>query len=71
MGTKNSPGNFDCYSNADGDEPMFVLLGRDKFAASLVRMWALAHHPDKPGGSHKKMAELNAAQEAALNECAP
>lgn len=29
MGTKNNPGAFDCYANAEPDEPMFVLLARD------------------------------------------
>lgn len=40
MGTKNRPGKFDCYVKADPDEPMFVLLGRDKFAPKLVELWA-------------------------------
>ena len=40
MGTKNNPGVFDCYANADPDEPMFVLLGRDPMAGALVRAWA-------------------------------
>lgn len=40
MGTKNHPGAFDCYANAEPDEPMFVLLGRDRHAPSLVEMWA-------------------------------
>lgn len=40
MGTKNTPGQFDCYSAAHPDEPMFVLLGRDPDAAVLVRIWA-------------------------------
>ena len=44
MGTKNQPGRFDCYQNAKPDEPMFVLLGRDKHAAGLVRLWALLRH---------------------------
>ncbi len=34
------------------------------------RRLASAAHPDKPGGSHERMAELNAAQDAALKECA-
>lgn len=33
------------------------------------RRLASAAHPDKPGGSHERMAELNAAQDAALREC--
>jgi hypothetical protein len=40
MATKNRPGAFDCYANAKPDEPMFVLLGRDPMAGSLVREWA-------------------------------
>lgn len=32
------------------------------------RRAASRHHPDKPGGSHEAMAELNAAQELALKE---
>lgn len=42
MGTKNNPGKFDCYENAEPDEPIFVLLGRDPDAPALVKMWALA-----------------------------
>jgi hypothetical protein len=40
MGTKNKPGEYDCYHNAEPDEPMFVLLGRDPMAGWLVRTWA-------------------------------
>jgi hypothetical protein len=40
MGTKNNPGQFDCYANAEPDEPMFILLGRDKHAPLLVKLWA-------------------------------
>ncbi len=40
MGTKNNPGKFDCYTNAEPDEPMFILLGRDKHAPLLVKLWA-------------------------------
>jgi len=40
MGTKNRPGHFDCYANAEPDEPMFILLGRDPMAGYLVREWA-------------------------------
>lgn len=44
MGTKLNPGKYDCYANAEPDEPMFVLLGRDPSAALLVRLWALIRH---------------------------
>ena len=40
MGSKNKPGNFDCYATAEPDEPMFVLLGRDPLAPLLVELWA-------------------------------
>lgn len=36
---------------------------------TAYRRYASQYHPDKPGGSHEKMAELNAAHEAALKEC--
>ena len=44
MGTKNTPGAFDCYDNALPDEPMFVLLARDPSAPELVRAWATRRH---------------------------
>lgn len=40
MGTKNQPALFDCFANAEPDEPMFVLLARDVTAPALVRAWA-------------------------------
>jgi len=46
MGTKNNPGAFDCYANAEPDEPMFVLLGRDKHAPTLVWLWATLRELD-------------------------
>lgn len=46
MGTKNDPGAFDCYANAGPDEPMFVLLGRDKHAPTLVWLWATLRELD-------------------------
>lgn len=36
---------------------------------AAYRLLASQAHPDKPGGSHERMAALNAAQEAALLEC--
>ena len=44
MGTKDTPGKYDCYAKAEPGEPMFVLLGRDPSAALLVRLWALIRH---------------------------
>lgn len=41
MSTKNNPNKaFDCYFNAEPDEPMFILLGRDRMAPALVEIWA-------------------------------
>jgi hypothetical protein len=40
MGTKNNPGEFDCYALALPNEPIFVLLGRDPDFARLVLSWA-------------------------------
>lgn len=40
MGTKNEPSEFDCYANAEPDEPLFVFLARDASAPTLVRQWA-------------------------------
>lgn len=41
MGTKNDPGKYDCYAKAEPDEPMFVLLARDRFAPALIEAWAM------------------------------
>lgn len=40
MGTKNNPGEFDCWAAAEPDEPMFVLLARDRQAPMIIRHWA-------------------------------
>ncbi len=55
MGTKNNPGTYDCYENAEPDEPMFILLGRDKGAAFLVDLWATAR--EKLGEDSAKVEE--------------
>lgn len=62
MGTKNNPGQFDCYANAGPDEPMFILLGRDPMAPSLVRMWAQAREAD--GELPDKVEEAQVCAEA-------
>lgn len=46
MGTKENPGRFDCYANAAPDEPMFILLARDKHAPTLVWLWATLRELD-------------------------
>lgn len=39
MGTKNNPGNINCYARALPDEHVFVLLGRDPATPSTIRFW--------------------------------
>lgn len=46
MGTKSNPGAFDCYANAEPDEPMFILLGRDRHAPTLVWLWSMMRELD-------------------------
>jgi hypothetical protein len=62
MGTKNSPGTFDCYVNAEPDEPMFVLLARDEHAPELVLEWA--GRREALGESPEKVAEARACADA-------
>jgi hypothetical protein len=40
MSTKAKPSEFACYERAEPDEEIFVLLGRDRHASALVRLWA-------------------------------
>ncbi len=40
MATKQNPGKYDCYRNAEQNEPMFILLARDASAPSVVECWA-------------------------------
>lgn len=55
MATKAKPGVFDCYAKAEPDEPMFILLARDKHAPALVWLWAVLRNLD--GESAEKVAE--------------
>jgi hypothetical protein len=41
MGTKNNPGQFDCYAKADPDEPIFTIRAKDPIGAMIVRTWAI------------------------------
>jgi len=67
MYTKEEPGRFDCYANAEPDEPMFILLGRDPLAPYVVEMWAYLRrqyeggqdvHNDKAQDADKCAAEM-------------
>lgn len=64
MGTKNKPGAFDCYSHADPDEPMFILLGRDPCAPMLVSLWAtmreqMGEDPEKVNEARQCMIAMS------------
>ena len=41
MGSRNNPGSYDCYDAAEPNEPMFILLGRDRDAAIVVKLWGM------------------------------
>ena len=55
MATKNNPGKYDCYHNAEPDEPMFVLLARDKHAVPLIWLWQVMRELD--GENPEKLRE--------------
>jgi hypothetical protein len=46
MGTKNNPSVYDCYAKAEPDEPIFVLLARDRHATILTSLWAALREVD-------------------------
>lgn len=50
MSTKANPGQYDCYAKAEPDEPLFVLLARDRHAPALVALWAVLRelHGEEP-----------------------
>jgi hypothetical protein len=60
--SKNNPSKFDCYSKADPDEPMFILLGRDPMAGAMVRLWAGLQ--EEKDGSGEKIEEAFACADA-------
>lgn len=57
MGTKNNPGAYDCYKNAEPDEPYFLLLGRDPLAPFLVGLWAGLKSAHDPSADEAKLKE--------------
>lgn len=67
MGTKNDPGEFDCYANALPDEPMFILLGRDPSAPDLVNEWADLRAEEISNGKrpHSDLAMVDEARQCA------
>lgn len=69
MGTKNWRSSRSCRacSNAEPDEPMFILLGRDPSAAQLVEDWARFRQADIERGA-KPASDIAMVVEA--RECA-
>lgn len=57
MGTKSEPSAFDCYTKAEPDEPMFILLARDPQAPDLVRQWARDRHFSAQGEEGQQVNE--------------
>lgn len=66
MGTKNKPGDFDCYAAADDDEPMFVLLARDPIAPALIRQWVILRMAEQQGSIEAIGDNARKCQEALL-----
>jgi hypothetical protein len=69
MGSKSTPGKFDCYANAEPDEPMFILLARDASAPASVEEWADKRAQDiahgiKPQSDWPMVAEARQCAEA-------
>lgn len=63
MGTKSNPGDFDCYANAEDDEPMFILLARDESAPAIIREWCF--HRYASGKNHPRDPQIVEALECA------
>lgn len=64
MGTKRNPGAHDCYHKAEPDEPLFVLLARDKYGPTLVWLWATLRELD--GERPAKVAEARVCVDTML-----
>lgn len=47
MGTKDNPGEFDCYNLALPDEPLFILRASDASAPHAVEYWAIRYEQRK------------------------
>jgi hypothetical protein len=50
MGTKNNPGEFDCYAKLEPDEPYFLVKSTDPLAPVIVELWALLAELHSGGG---------------------
>lgn len=65
MGTKATPGDFDCHTRAEDDEPIFTLRANDRHAAATVRYWANLYRA-APEHDEAKHAEALACSEAMM-----
>lgn len=67
MGTKANPGKFDCYAKAEPDEPLFILLARDRWAPALVEIWTILRDSEArqlgPAELEKHLAKITEAVE--------
>lgn len=70
MATKKNPGKYDCYANAEDDEPLFVLLARDILAQYFVAAWA-ALRADDLAAAHRLMTEARDALKASGKRTLP
>lgn len=68
MGSKLKPGDFDCYGAALPDEPMFVLLARDRSAPTMLRSWSDGRRKDVLA-AHDRGAISADEMEADLRKC--
>ena len=69
MGTKNNPGEFDAYSKALPDEPMFILLARYSNATKLIIDW-IEDRRRRIEGNHLHATKELVAQMLEAAECA-
>jgi len=72
MGTKANPETYDCYANAEPDEPIFTLRAKDAMAPHIVRSWAGARQSQidagiKPTSDMAQVVEARACA-AAMEE---
>lgn len=64
MSTKDTAGAYDCYENAEPDEPMFVLLARDDLAPLMIRIWVQLRQRTRPDDEVMQHTEAIACAEA-------
>lgn len=64
MGTKQTPGRFDCYAKLNPDEPYLTLRAKDPMAPYLVMMWVKSRQGDWLGCQQILMAAVAAVADA-------